>query len=47
MSEIATLQFDLTPPTDQEFLRLAADLSEDERQLLPNHGEEPPFRGPI
>jgi len=47
MSEIATLQFDLASPTDQEFLRLAADLSEDQRHLLLDHGEKPPFHGPI
>jgi peptide-methionine (R)-S-oxide reductase len=47
MSEIVALQFDPASPIDQEFLRLAADLSEDERHLLLDHGEERPFRGPI
>jgi peptide-methionine (R)-S-oxide reductase len=45
MTETATLQFDLTPPTDEQFSVLAADLSEDERHVLLEHGTEAPFCG--
>lgn len=38
-------RFDLTPPTDDEMAALAADLTEEERQLLLDHGEEAPFCG--
>ena len=40
-----TLHFDLTPPTDEQFRLLAADLSEDERDVLLEHGTEAPFCG--
>ena len=40
-----TLEFDLTPPTDEQFQLLAADLSEDERHVLLEHGTEAPFCG--
>ena len=45
MNDTATLQFDLTPPTDEQFRLLAADLSEEERDVLLEHGTEAPFCG--
>jgi peptide-methionine (R)-S-oxide reductase len=38
-------RFDLTPPTDDQFPELEADLTDDERHLLLDHGEEVPFCG--
>ena len=40
-----TLEFDLTPPTDEQFQLLATDLSEEERHVLLEHGTEAPFCG--
>ncbi len=37
--------FDLAPPTGAQFDTLVAALSEDERHLLLDHGEEAPFCG--
>jgi peptide-methionine (R)-S-oxide reductase len=37
--------FDLTPPTKEQMRELVADLSEEERHLLLEHGEEAPFCG--
>jgi peptide-methionine (R)-S-oxide reductase len=37
--------FDLTPPSEAERARLAADLSEEERDVLLRHGTEAPFCG--
>jgi peptide-methionine (R)-S-oxide reductase len=45
MNDIATIPFDLTPPTGDRFRMLAADLSDEERHLLLDHGEEAPFCG--
>ena len=45
MTNIATLPFDLTPPTEQELGRLTAELGEDERRVLLDHGTEAPFCG--
>jgi peptide-methionine (R)-S-oxide reductase len=45
MTDAATLQFDLTPPSDEQFRLLASDLSEDERHVLLEHGTEAPFCG--
>jgi peptide-methionine (R)-S-oxide reductase len=45
MNDTATFKFDLTPPTQEEFARLAADLGEEERQVLLEHGTEAPFCG--
>lgn len=45
MNDGATLRFDLTPPTDEQFRLLAADLSEEERHVLLEHGTEAPFCG--
>ena len=44
-SDTFTKKFDLTPPTDQERRSLAADLDDDERRVLLNHGTEAPFCG--
>jgi peptide-methionine (R)-S-oxide reductase len=38
-------QFDLTPPTDDQLRMLAENLTEEERHLLLDHGEEAPFCG--
>ena len=35
--------FDLTPPTDEQFQQLAADLDGEERKVLLEHGTEAPF----
>jgi peptide-methionine (R)-S-oxide reductase len=45
MNRIATIQFDLTPPAGDQFRSLAAELSDEERHLLLDHGEEAPFCG--
>src|SRR4051795_13708989 len=37
--------FDLTPPTKPQFAALAADLTEEERDVLLHHGTEAPFCG--
>ena len=45
MADVATLQFDLTPPSDRELRELAADLTKEERHVLLDHGTEAPFCG--
>ena len=37
--------FDLTPPSPEQFDTLAAELSEEERRVLLDHGTEAPFCG--
>ena len=37
--------FDITPPTDEQLRQLAADLSNEERRVLLEHGTEAPFCG--
>ena len=37
--------FDLEPPGEEQFRALAADLDDDERRVLLNHGTEAPFCG--
>jgi peptide-methionine (R)-S-oxide reductase len=39
------MHFDLTPPSPQQMGMLAAGLSDEERHLLLDHGEEAPFCG--
>ena len=39
------VQFDLTPPSKEELQVLVADLSDDERHVLLEHGTEAPFCG--
>ena len=45
MSDVAATEFDLTPPTEEERLALEADLSDEERHVLLEHGTERPFCG--
>ena len=45
MSDVTDLQFDLTPPSQEQLRELARNLSEDERQVLLEHGTEAPFCG--
>ena len=45
MNDVIAPQFDLTPPSKDELRVLVADLSEDERQVLLEHGTEAPFCG--
>lgn len=37
--------FDLTPPSDDDRMRLEADLNDEERRVLLHHGTEAPFCG--
>ena len=37
--------FDLTPPTEEQFATLVADLDDEERKVLLEHGTEAPFCG--
>src|SRR5438445_13137915 len=45
MPATATLQFELTPPTEAELRALEADLSDDEGRVRLEHGTEAPFCG--
>ncbi len=45
MNEANTIQFDLTPPTEDQLQDLAASLSDEERHVLLDHGTEAPFCG--
>jgi peptide-methionine (R)-S-oxide reductase len=45
MSPIATIQFDLTPPSEEQLRRLESDLSAEEKHVLLEHGTEAPFCG--
>lgn len=45
MSTNAILSFDLAPPTQTQLDDLVSGLSDDERHLLLEHGEEAPFCG--
>ena len=45
MDDTAARRFDLTPPGKDELRGLIADLSEDERHVLLEHGTEAPFCG--
>ena len=40
-----TATFDLTPPTEDQFRELVAELSDEERHVLLEHGTEAPFCG--
>jgi peptide-methionine (R)-S-oxide reductase len=40
-----TTQFDLTPPTEEQLQQLVADLTDEERHVLLEHGTEAPFCG--
>jgi len=45
MNDFVAPQFDLTPPSKDELRGLVADLSEDERHVLLEHGTEAAFCG--
>ena len=45
MDDATTIQFDLTPPTDNQRRELEAALSAEERHVLLEHGTEAPFCG--
>jgi peptide-methionine (R)-S-oxide reductase len=45
MDEATTLHFDLTPPSDDQLQALTADLDDQERHVLLDHGTEAPFCG--
>ena len=45
MSDVTTAPFDTTPPNEEQLRRLEADLSEEERRVLLEHGTEAPFCG--
>jgi peptide-methionine (R)-S-oxide reductase len=43
--DVATTAFDLTPPSTEQFDSLVADLGDEERRVLLEHGTEAPFCG--
>ena len=45
MNEVAATHFDLTRPTDDQLQQLAAELTDEERHVLLEHGTEAPFCG--
>ena len=45
MDDAMTIQFDLTRPTEDQLRNLEADLSDQERHVLLDHGTEAPFCG--
>ena len=45
MKDVTPLQFDLTPPGKEELRGLTADLSDEERHVLLEHGTEAAFCG--
>jgi peptide-methionine (R)-S-oxide reductase len=45
MDDVTTREFDLTPPSDDQLASLAAELGDDERRVLLEHGTEAPFCG--
>ncbi|HEX3676021.1 MAG TPA: peptide-methionine (R)-S-oxide reductase MsrB [Sphingomicrobium sp.] len=45
MQDAATTGFDLEPPTTEQFNSLVADLNDEERHVLLEHGTEAPFCG--
>ena len=45
MGSVMTSAFNLTPPTRNQFEMLISGLSEEQRHLLLDHGEEAPFCG--
>ena len=45
MTDTATSKFDLTPPTEDQLAGLVADLDDQERHVLLEHGTEAPFCG--
>jgi len=45
MDDITTVQFDLTPPSEDLLKKLEANLTDEERNVLLEHGTEAPFCG--
>ena len=45
MNEVSTVQFDLTPPSEDELRELESSLTDEERHVLLEHGTEAPFCG--
>ena len=45
MDETTTIPFDLAPPSDEQLRDLVADLTDEERHVLLEHGTEAPFCG--
>ena len=45
MSDVISLKFDLTAPDEDQLRSLEADLDDNERQVLLQHGTEAPFCG--
>jgi peptide-methionine (R)-S-oxide reductase len=45
MTGVTTIDFDLSPPSDDERRKLEMDLSQEERHVLLEHGTEAPFCG--
>jgi peptide-methionine (R)-S-oxide reductase len=45
MNDVVARKFDLTPPSEDELRELVADLSEEERDVLLEHGTEVAFCG--
>jgi peptide-methionine (R)-S-oxide reductase len=45
MTDAATIQFDLTEPSDDQRRGLEAELTDDQRHVLLEHGTEAPFCG--
>ena len=45
MASVSTDQFDLNPPSEDQFEQLKADLDDQERHVLLEHGTEAPFCG--
>jgi len=45
MNEMTTIAFDLSPPTEEQLRALEADLDDQERHVLLEHGTEAPFCG--
>jgi len=45
MSAVIAAEFDVTPPSTDQFQQLVSVLSEDDLHLLLDHGEEAPFCG--
>ena len=45
MNDAVTVQFNLTPPSKEQLQTLVADLTDEERAVLLEHGTEAPFCG--
>jgi peptide-methionine (R)-S-oxide reductase len=45
MTDVTSIQFDLMPPSEDQLRELGAELTDDERHVLLEHGTEAPFCG--